>query len=61
MLFAGLGSPRGEWRWCSLWARQERSEQMTAVLGEWPIDRPANWTELVKRATRTERDGANSS
>jgi putative transposase len=36
-----------DWRWGSLWARCHGNEQLQAMVSEWPIARPADWTRLV--------------
>jgi putative transposase len=36
-----------DWRWSSLWARRRGDGQLKALLSDWPIDRPRNWTALV--------------
>jgi len=34
-----------QWRWCELWRRAHRSNDL--VLSPWPVERPQNWTTLV--------------
>jgi putative transposase len=34
-----------QWRWCGLWRRARRSNDL--VLSPWPVERPRNWTTLV--------------
>ncbi len=34
-----------EWRWCGLWRRAHRGNDL--VLSPWPIERPRNWKALV--------------
>ena len=29
-----------DWRWGSLWARRQGSEQLRAILSDWPLERP---------------------
>jgi putative transposase len=36
-----------EWRWGSLWARREGSEELRGILSNWPMERPRNWLALV--------------
>jgi len=41
-----------DWRWCSLWARElaasdAAAAEMAKLLGEWPVDRPADWLKIV--------------
>ena len=39
-LRANLVDRAEDWRWCSLWHRQQQDELSTSVLHEWPIERP---------------------
>jgi len=34
-----------QWRWCELWRRAHRSNDL--VLSPWPVEHPRNWTTLV--------------
>jgi hypothetical protein len=34
-----------QWRWCGLWRRVHRSNDL--VLSPWPVERPGNWRTLV--------------
>jgi putative transposase len=36
-----------DWRWGSLWARRQGSEELRAILSDWPLARPRNWMRLV--------------
>ena len=36
-----------DWRWGSLWARRRGSDELRAILSDWPVERPRNWTALV--------------
>lgn len=36
-----------DWQWSSGWRRQNGSEQQQALLSEWPVDPPANYTETL--------------
>jgi putative transposase len=36
-----------DWRWASLWARRHGNAQLKAILSDWPMERPRNWTALV--------------
>jgi putative transposase len=47
-LRAGLVGDAEAWRWGSLW-RRERGRG-TALLAEWPVERPADWRAIVNRA-----------
>jgi putative transposase len=44
-LRAGLVDRAEDWRWCSLWRRQQNSPDLR--LSEWPMPRPANWVDHV--------------
>jgi putative transposase len=35
------------WRWGSAWIRQHGNAELKALLSEWPLDRPSNWTRLL--------------
>ena len=35
------------WRWGSLWAGRQGSEELRAILSDWPLKRPRNWMKLV--------------
>ncbi len=38
-----------DWRWGSLHIRQHGPAKLRALLSDWPIDRPRNWTAEVNR------------
>ena len=38
------------WRWSSLWAWQNGREELKGLLSDWPVDRPADWVDLVHEA-----------
>lgn len=46
-----------DWRWCSLWRRENGLPQERDVLAEWPVDRPPGWTTFVNRP-QTDREEA---
>src|SRR5438067_1726188 len=56
-LAAGLVERAQDWRYGSVWARAAQASSSTsspghpigALLSEWPVERPANWIELVNR------------
>jgi len=48
-LTAGLVKRAELWRWGSLWARQNGSDELRAILAAWPVDRPTDWVELVNQ------------
>jgi putative transposase len=35
-----------DWRWGSLWAWRQESEPLKALLSDWPLPRPRDWTAL---------------
>ena len=32
-----------DWRWSSLWRREQRDGKLRVFLSQWPVDRPSNW------------------
>jgi putative transposase len=47
-LRAKLVKKAEQWRWCSLWLRQNKSAGTgKPVLHDWPVQRPRNWVALV--------------
>ena len=38
------------WRWGSLWARQQGPAELRQLLGVWPLEIPDDWVERVNRA-----------
>lgn len=48
-LRAELVSAAEAWRWCSLWRRVHGTAAQAALLSDWPLPRPRNWTSLVNR------------
>jgi putative transposase len=44
-LRANLVARAEEWRWCSLWRRA--SDRADLPLAAWPVERPADWQDLV--------------
>jgi putative transposase len=44
---AGLVKRAEEWQWSSLWTRMHGASKLNALLSDWPLDIPSNWTELV--------------
>jgi len=58
-LTAGLVRGAEDWRRGSLWARANGDAALRALLSAWPVERPADWTELVNRPlTLKETEGA---
>jgi putative transposase len=46
------------WRWSSLWARRNGNARLKALLSDWPVDCPRNWTTLVNEPmTEKEAEG----
>jgi putative transposase len=48
-LSAGLAERAQDWRWCSLWARDQGPPELRAILSPWPVERPADWARHVNR------------
>ena len=47
-LRAKLVKKAEQWRWCSLWLRQNKNAgNDKPVLHDWPVQRPRNWAALV--------------
>ncbi len=44
---AGLVARAEDWRWGSLWVRQNREAWMGRCLSDWPVDRPRSWLAEV--------------
>ena len=38
-----------DWRWGSLWHRQQAEGRQPALLSDWPVAEPARWVDLVNR------------
>jgi len=49
-LRAGLVGRAEDWRWGSLWRRQEHVEELPELLEDGPVALPANWTTAVNQA-----------
>ena len=49
-LTAGLVRRAENWRWCSLWAREKGSDELKAILCDWPEAWRGNWTSWVNEA-----------
>jgi len=47
---ANLVAGAKTWRWSSLWRYYHGDEKARRLLADWPIPRPADWQDLVKRA-----------
>jgi hypothetical protein len=48
-LTAGLTQRAQDWRWGSLWAREQGSEALKEIPSPWPVARPANWSRRVNQ------------
>jgi len=48
-LRAKLVSRAEEWRWSSLWRREQGDPKLTAWLSDWPVERPQNWVARVNQ------------
>jgi len=46
---SGLVPRAEEWRWSSLWVRENGPTELRAALGDWPVDRPRGWRAAVYR------------
>jgi putative transposase len=48
-LRAGLVERAEDWRWNSLWRHERGSPEARALLGDWPVTRPARWLNWVNK------------
>ena len=48
-LRANLVERAQDWRWCSLWRRQNAAGGEDGLLTEWPVPRPSDWLVRVNR------------
>jgi putative transposase len=48
-LRAGLVARAEDWRWSSLWRRNDGKHSTPAWLAPWPIERPRNWMDWVNQ------------
>jgi putative transposase len=48
-LAAGLVKRAGDWPSSSLAVREHGPQELRALLSDWPVERPANWLDLVNR------------
>src|SRR5439155_880657 len=46
-LTAGMVARAEQWRWNSLYVREQGSEELRAILTPWPLQRRADWIEHV--------------
>jgi len=54
-LRAGFVDRAEAWQWSSLWRRHSGTQDQKQVLGDWPVDYPQDWAELVNQP-QTERE-----
>ncbi len=47
---AGAVRRARDWRFGSLWVREQGSAELRALLSEWPVARPADWARRVEEA-----------
>jgi putative transposase len=57
-LRTGLVRRSQDWQWSSLHARLNGPAEMAALLAEWPIPRPRDWTAQVNRPQTPEEESA---
>jgi putative transposase len=48
-LRAGLVKQAENWRWSSLWRRQNGNAQAKSLLSDWPIERPRQWLQYINQ------------
>lgn len=48
-LRANLVKRAEDWRWSSLWRREQPDGRVCACLSEWPVERPRNWRWVVNQ------------
>lgn len=53
---AGLCNLAQDWRWSSIWRRQNGSAEQTAILSEWPVDTPKNYLLLVNESVDSDNE-----
>ena len=39
-----------DWRWSSLWRREQGDEEARSLLADWPVDGPRDWVRRVNQA-----------
>lgn len=47
---AGAARRARDWRFGSLWVREQGPAELRSLLSEWPVDRPADWSRRVEEA-----------
>lgn len=61
-LRVGLVDRAEDWRWGSLWRREQQDEKARAFLTEWSVNRPRNWVTRVNQPeTETELEAVRQS
>ncbi len=53
---AGLCNLAQDWRWSSIWRRENGSAEQALILAEWPVDMPKNYLELVNLDQRAQEE-----
>jgi len=48
-LRAKLVTRAEDWRWSSVWRRNQRDAKLTTWLSDWPVERPRDWLTRVNR------------
>ena len=48
---AGLCNFAQDWKWGSIWRRENGNKEQQKILSEWPVDIPKGYLELVNRAS----------
>lgn len=48
-LRAKLVTRAEDWRWSSVWRRNQRDAKLTTWLSDWPVERPRDWLMRVNR------------
>jgi putative transposase len=49
-LTAGLVTRAEQWKWSSLWLRAHGTDEQKALLADWPVPIPSDWTARVNAA-----------
>lgn len=52
-LQAKLVTRAEDWKWSSLWHRDQEDAKLTAWLSDWPVERPQDWIARVNRPDAT--------
>jgi putative transposase len=61
-LRAGLVEHAEDWRWGSLWRRQQDNPELPQILNAWPVHEPESWVKIVNEPqTEAELDSLRTS